>query len=149
MKSLMNGLLPALFLFSSAATAERPAPLVIQPDQIQWTLNEKSGVSSANLIGNRQAEGRFVQRLAFPASFRAPMHTHDGALSATVLSGELRLKFGANGKDVVLPAGSFVLIPPGVPHEEFATVNTELDVHGIGPIQTIAYPGPQSVEKAR
>jgi len=78
-----------------------------------------------------------VARLKFPDGYALEAHRHDNRELVTVLSGTYRLGFGSKpdrSKTVAFPAGSYVVIPAGVPHYAFMDGPTVLQVSGDGPM---------------
>lgn len=114
------------------------------PATLKWTTDAKTGVARADLIGDRTQPGPFVQRVRLPAGFRAAPHTHSVRLESTVIAGEVRFRFAGDPREVVLPAGSFVTVPPGLVHEEWTESSAEFEVRGVGPVVTI--PAPAAVK---
>lgn len=112
-------------------------PTVLAPDQLSWSVDQKTGLARADLLGGRDKPGLFVQRMKMPAGFRAPRHTHDGPLNGTVLSGALHMRFGTESEARIILPGGFLEIPAGLEHEEWTEGPTEIEVRGIGPQKTI------------
>lgn len=129
----------ALGLAGCAAAAE---PRALQPGQIPWQTDAQTGIARAPLLGARTEPGPFVQRVRLPPKFRAGLHRHDADLSATVLAGTIHFRFG-EGPEQVMPAGSFIFVPAGLPHDEWAgEAGAEFEVRGIGPQSTEKLPPP-------
>ena len=109
------------------------------PDQLKWvnmpTLRE--GAKVAIIEGDLQNPGPFTFHLKLPAGFVIPPHHHPWTEHSTVISGTLNMGFGetvdrTNPKP--LPAGSVIIIQPGVNHYSWASEETIVQVHGIGPL---------------
>ena len=63
-------------------------------------------------------------------------HTHPKTEHMTVISGTFNLGIGQKfdtTKGTAMPAGSFVVIQPGVPHYGWGAEETVLQIHGMGP----------------
>ncbi|MDP3857569.1 MAG: cupin domain-containing protein [Stagnimonas sp.] len=138
-QSLLRLLLLVTPLISAAGQ-----PRALAPDQLNWQTDPKTGVSRANLLGARNESGPFVQRVRLPPNFHPGLHRHDGDLNATVLSGRIHFRF-ADGPAQSLPAGSYLFIPAGLPHEEWADEQgAEFEARGMGPQSTELLPATKS-----
>jgi quercetin dioxygenase-like cupin family protein len=110
-----------------------------QPSDIKWIDGPASlpkGAKVALLEGNPTQEGPFTMRLQLPDGFKIPPHSHPAVEHVTVISGTFNLGMGekfdtSSGR--ALSAGSFAFMPPGMKHFAWATGETVLQVHGIGP----------------
>ena len=95
---------------------------LLAPDEMRWAKGPPTlppGVTVAVLEGNPREAGAFTMRLTFPAGTRVEPHFHAGVEHATVLSG--RVAWGIGETCAVdslrrMPAGSFIVIPAGLPH---------------------------------
>lgn len=129
------GLTLAVTLASAAS-----GPTIITPDQMKWsTSGMPSGVSWTTTGGNPDGTGMYVQRVKFNAGSSFPPHTHGKTEMVTVLSGTLWAGIGTKfdkSKMKALPAGSFVVMPAGVPHYVMVKEPTVIEVSGIGPSTT-------------
>jgi len=109
------------------------------PSEIVWKdgpASLPSGVKMALLQGSPEAAGPFVMRLKMPKDGRVPAHTHPGTEQVTIISGTVHMGMGKRpdaDKVKTLPAGSFVIIPAGVPHFVWAEEETVVQIHGVGP----------------
>jgi len=130
----------ALLLLAAPLGVLAAQPRALAPDQLNWQTDPKTGVSRADLLGTRNESGEFVQRVRLPPNFHPGLHRHDGDLNATVLSGSIHFRF-ADGPARQLPAGSYLFIPAGLPHEEWADQQgAEFEARGIGPQSTELLP---------
>jgi quercetin dioxygenase-like cupin family protein len=108
------------------------------PD-IKWADGPASlpaGAKVAMLEGNPAQEGPFTMRLRLPDGFTIQPHWHPAVEHVTVISGTFNLGMGEKfdrSKGRALPAGSFAFMPPGMRHYAWATGETVLQVHGMGP----------------
>ena len=78
-------------------------------------------------------------RLSFPAGTRVDPHFHPGIEHGTILSGTVHIAIGSTfaTEDLRrLPAGSFFVIPAGLPHFGMIEEDTVIQAHGVGPWQT-------------
>jgi quercetin dioxygenase-like cupin family protein len=125
------------------ATSSQSQMTLFTPDTIEWMPGSNHlpvGSKIAVLEGDPNKEGPFTIRVKFPANYMNAPHTHPKAEHMTVISGSFNLGVGqkfdsTNGKE--MPAGSFVLIPAGVPHYGWGTEETVLQIHGMGPREKI------------
>jgi hypothetical protein len=90
----------------------------------------------ALIEGGPNKPGPFTFRLKFPANYRIPAHRHPRKTTVTVISGTFHMGHGdkldtANGK--VLPAGSIFEMPATLHHFGWASEETIIQHHGIGP----------------
>ncbi|HEV2523830.1 MAG TPA: cupin domain-containing protein [Gammaproteobacteria bacterium] len=124
-------------------TASLPQTTVLTPDKIQWMPGSNLlpvGSKVAMLEGDPAKDGPFTMRVKFPANYMNAPHVHSKVEHMTVISGTFNLgigqKFDAT-KGTAMPAGSFVVIQPGVPHYGWGVEETVLQIHGIGPREKV------------
>ena len=145
MKQLMCSI-AALSLGIAASLGAGGAPqaaeehhTVVPADAVKWGPAPPSlppGAQAAVLLGSPAKEGPFVLRLKFPADFAVPPHRHSKDEFVTVMAGGLRIGTGENLDRMaakLLPAGSFVHLPAGMPHYAIANGETIVQINGIGP----------------
>lgn len=109
------------------------------PGDLKWADGPPSLPSGAKFTiieGNPKEPGPFTMRLTFPADYKIPPHSHPGVEHVTVISGIFHIGMGdkldpAKGK--ALSAGSFALMPEGTNHFAWASEETVVQLHGIGP----------------
>src|SRR5689334_2070034 len=95
--------------------------VVITPEQVRWFTPSyyKDGRQRAQLLRDSGRGGAWVDRVKMPAGARVLAHTHPHDEQVTVIAGAWWLgtgeKFDAD-RLVGYPAGSFVVVPAGVPH---------------------------------
>ena len=96
-----------------------------------------AGVEQATLWGDpTKAGSQYAVRYKFEDGVKFPPHTHPLSEQVTVLSGVFLVGVGKtvdHSKLVALPAGSYVLVPAGLPHYAMAKGETIVEVHGLGP----------------
>jgi quercetin dioxygenase-like cupin family protein len=115
---------------------------MLAPDEMRWTTGPSTlpaGVTVAVLEGDPRQAGAFTMRLTFRAGTLVDPHFHAGVEHATVLSGTVSFGLGeafAAAQLRRMPAGSFILIPAGVPHYGIVEEETVIQAHGMGPWQT-------------
>ncbi len=91
------------------------------PEQVRWftTPYYKDGRQRAQLYGDSSRGGAWVDRAKIPAGMSVSAHTHPHDELVTVIEGTWYLGEGEVFDQAKLrpyPAGSFVVIPAGVPH---------------------------------
>lgn len=123
----------------STVSAQSKKNILITPDQLKWsdmpTLHE--GAKVALIEGDLYKPGPFTFHLKLPAGFVIPPHQHPWTEHSTVISGTLNMGFGENvnrSNTKPLPAGSVIIIQPNVNHYSWASEETIVQVHGIGPL---------------
>lgn len=93
----------------------------VTPDQVRWFTPSyyTDGRQRAQLLGDSGREGAWVDRVRIPDGMRLRAHTHPHDELATVILGTWYVGAGSRfdpAKLKAYPAGSFVMIPAGVPH---------------------------------
>lgn len=127
---------------------ERKKEIVgVTPDKVRWFTPPyyHDGRQRAQLFGDSSAGGAWIDRVKIPGGARVPAHTHPQDELVTVIEGTWYLGEGARFDAAKLrsyPAGSFIVIPAGVPHFVAAKEGTVVvQLSGSGKFQT------DSVEK--
>lgn len=133
---------------ATAAQGERQAQqqaqqavkhVVVTPNQIRWQAAPAvlpQGAQIAVLEGDPSKAGPFTVRLKAPAGYRIAPHSHPGIEHVTVISGTFNIGMGDTldtSKGQALPAGSFIVLPPGMHHYAWATSDAVVQLHGVGP----------------
>ena len=93
----------------------------LTPKQVQWFTPSyyQDGRQRAQLLGDSSHGGAWVDRVKIPGGGRVRAHTHPHDEVVTVIEGTWYLGEGEKFDPAKLkgyPAGSFVVIPAGVPH---------------------------------
>lgn len=93
----------------------------LTPTQVRWFTPTyyKDGRQRAQLLGDSSKGGTWVDRVKIPAGKRVLAHTHPQDELVTVIEGTWYLGAGEKFDAAKLkgyPAGSFIVIPAGVPH---------------------------------
>lgn len=122
-----------------AATAENHVTLN-QPE-MQWGDAPPSlpaGAKVAVLQGDPGKKGVYTLRLMVPDGYRIAPHTHPTTENVTVISGAMNFGMGGTfdesaGKKI--EAGGFASMPAKMKHFAWATGETIVQVHGMGPFQ--------------
>ena len=93
----------------------------LTPDQVQWYTPSyySDGRQRAQLYGDSNGDSEWVNRVKIPGGGKVLAHTHPHDELVTVIEGTWYVgegnKFDA-AKLKGYPAGSFIVIPAGVPH---------------------------------
>src|SRR5262245_704670 len=121
---LVAATLMAAAALSSAVTRaaqSRKAIVGLTPEQVRWFTPPyyQDGRQRAQLLGDSSHDGAWVDRVKIPAGARVLAHTHPQDEQVTVIEGTWYLGEGEKfdvAKLKPYPAGSFIVIPAGVPH---------------------------------
>jgi quercetin dioxygenase-like cupin family protein len=133
----------ALLVAAPQAQAAEGHHTTVSGDAIQWGTAPPSlppGAQAAVLLGSPAKEGPFVLRLKFPAGFIVPPHRHSKNEFVTVISGRFTATHGEKVDRAalkLLPPGSFIHLPAGMPHYAFAEVESVVQINGTGPFDVI------------
>ncbi len=109
------------------------------PQEMTWTAGPPSlppGAQVVMLEGNPAKAEPLTMRLKFPAGYKIPPHTHPAIEHVTVLSGTFHMAAGEKfdeSKGKRLPAGSFAVMPVQAPHYAWASEETVIQLHSVGP----------------
>jgi len=112
------------------------------PDQVQWFTPSyyTDGRQRAQLMGDSGKPGPFVDRVKIPSGGRVRAHTHPDSEVDTVIEGTWYVGMGDRFDPAKLkpyPAGSFLVIPAGVPHFVAAPEGQVIvQISGDGPFRT-------------
>lgn len=125
-KALLAGaavvmLLAAMTLTMTRADTTRKEIVGVTPEQVRWFTPSyyKDGRQRAQLLGDSSQGGAWIDRVKIPGGMRVLAHTHPSDELVTVIEGTWYLGEGERFDPAKLkgyPAGSFVVIPAGVPH---------------------------------
>ena len=107
----------------STSLADRDKKVIVgfTPGEVRWVTPPyyKDGRQRAQLFGDSSQDGAWVDRVKIPSGSCVLAHTHPQDELVTVIEGIWYLGEGAKFDSAKLrgyPAGSFVVIPAGVPH---------------------------------
>jgi uncharacterized RmlC-like cupin family protein len=117
----------ALSLLTAVASAmtwagqDKKEIVGLTPEQVRWFTPSyyKDGRQRAQMYGDSSRGGAWVDRVKIPADMRVRAHTHPHDELVTVIEGTWYLGEGERFDPAKLrgyPAGSFIVIPAGVPH---------------------------------
>jgi hypothetical protein len=109
-----------LLYFAGPGLAPAEGLRGLTSEQIQWTQRRQSpDVFYAGIYGDPAKAGPYAFRVRAQAGHSLPPHTHPDERTVTVLSGIYWSGVGEvfdESRLEAFPAGSFYVIPAGVPH---------------------------------
>ena len=111
----------ALGAISGAPAESKKQVTALAPQDIRWftPVYYSDGRQRAHLRGDSSQGGDWIDRVRIPGRSRVPAHTHPDDEIVTVIEGTWYLGMGEKFDETKLkayPAGSFIVIPAGVPH---------------------------------
>jgi len=120
MKMLMFAVLVSAAIGTLTDTKKKEI-IAFTPLQVPWFTPSyySDGRQRAQLLGDSSQGGAWVDRVKIPANRRVLAHTHPQDELITVIEGTWYLSEGTKFNSTNLkgyPAGSFIVIPAGVPH---------------------------------
>ncbi len=123
---------------SVPSSPPRPQQVLLAPDEIRWVDGPPvlPGAKMAVIEGEPKTPGPFTMRIKAPANSKLPPHWHPAIEHVTVIAGTFHVGMGEQFEPAqakALPVGSFMVMPPKVPHFVFFKEETVIQVHGIGP----------------
>jgi len=127
---------------TSLAETTKKEIVGLTPDKVRWFTPAyyKDGRQRAQLFGNSSKGGAWIDRAKIPADARVLAHTHPQDELVTVIEGTWYLGEGAKFDSAKLreyPAGSFIVIPAGIPHFVAAKKGSVVvQLSGVGRFQT-------------
>lgn len=107
---------------AGAQAGQKPTTIVgVTPGQVRWFTPPyyTDGRRRAHLFGDSDGDGAWIDRVSIPGGRRVLAHTHPRDELVTVIQGTWYLGAGERFDPAKLkgyPAGSFIVIPAGVPH---------------------------------
>jgi len=132
-------MLAVVLLLCTGVPAGRAADIVaLTPADVQWTQRRASpDVFYAAIYAEPGRAGAYAFRVRAQAGHSLPPHTHPDERTITVLRGTYWAGVGEvfdRDKLVAYPAGSFYVIPAGLPHYS-AVLEGEVEFQeaGVGP----------------
>jgi len=134
--ALLVGAVPFSAIAQEAVTS--------QGDDVKWGPASpalQKGAQGAVLVGDPGKEGLYVVRVKFPAGYKVAPHSHPNDENVTVISGMFHFGVGDKfdeTKATALKPGGFALAPKGVKHFAWASQDTVIQLHGMGP-QNLIY----------
>ncbi len=156
---LVSGLAPAQSTKhsrgKSRAAAKKPDHGLFKPDDTKWVDAPKAlppGAKLAVLEGDPTKPGIYTMRLSVPDGYKLPPHYHTQWEHVTVISGQFNLGMGSKfdrSKGSAMPAGTFGFLAPHMKHFAWATGDSVIQLHGIGPWEIIYVNPKDDPRKAR
>lgn len=119
--TLAVGLALALPATRGEPAEPRRQVTAVAPKDIRWSTPAyyTDGRQRAHLLGDSSKGGEWIDRVRIPGDSKVLPHTHPHDEVVTVIEGTWYLGIGEAFDETKLaahPAGSFILIPAGVPH---------------------------------
>jgi uncharacterized RmlC-like cupin family protein len=113
--------LATVTLTTTRADQNKKEIAALTPEQVRWFTPSyyKDGRQRAQLFGDSNQGGAWIDRAKIPAGGRVLAHTHPYDELVTVIEGTWYLAEGERFDPAKLkgyPAGSYIVIPAGVPH---------------------------------
>jgi quercetin dioxygenase-like cupin family protein len=113
--------LAAVMSATAGAGQSRREVVGLTPEQVRWFTPSyyKDGRQRAQLYGDSGQGGAWIDRVKIPGGGRVLAHTHPHDELVTVIEGTWYLGEGSRFEQSKLkgyPAGSFIVVPAGVPH---------------------------------
>ncbi len=121
MKRLMLAVLLLAAITLMVAETNKKEIVAVTPLQVRWFTPSyyTDGRQRAHLLGDSSQGGAWIDRAKIPAGKHVRAHTHPQDEPVTVIEGTWYLGQGERFDPAKLkgyPAGSFIVIPAGVPH---------------------------------
>ena len=128
---------------TSSAEGDKKGIIGITPKEVRWFTPPyyNDGRQRAHLFGDSsEGSATWIDRVKIPGGARVLAHTHPQDEPVTVIEGTWYLGEGEKFDSAKLkgyPAGSFILVPAGVPHFVAAKEGTVIiQLNGAGKFQT-------------
>ena len=127
---------------TSLAERSKKEIVGITADEVRWFTPPyyNDGRQRAQLFGDSSQDGTWIDRVKIPGGARVLAHTHPHDELVTVIEGTWYLGEGAkfdSAKLKAYPAGSFIVIPAGIPHFVATKEGTVvIQLSGIAKFQT-------------
>jgi len=108
-------------LWLSSLFSQNKEIIALTPTQVHWFTPSyyTDGRQRAQLYGDSNGDGPWIDRVKIPGGGRVLAHTHPHDELVTVIEGTWYLGEGKKFDTAKLkadPAGSFIIIPAGIPH---------------------------------
>lgn len=144
MKKVQFAISCVIFMFTVlgasavVANAGTNGHIAMTPSDLKWVdvPSLPPGAKMAVIEGPLNQAVPFTFRLKVPAGYIIPPHTHPVVERVTVISGAFKLGFGDTfdpAKTKTFPAGSVIIMPPGMKMFAFVQEETVVQLHGTGP----------------
>ena len=120
---LVGSMIAATAVVSAMAWSKQNKKEIVglRPGEVKWFTppDYNDGRQRAQLLGDSTQGGTWIDRVKIPSGGRVRAHTHPHDELVTVIEGTWYLGEGERFDAAKLngyPAGSFIVIPAGVPH---------------------------------
>lgn len=120
---LAGQILVATAVFSVMAWSNQNKKEIVglKPEEVKWFTPPyyNDGRQRAQLLGDSTQGGTWIDRVKIPSGGRVRAHTHPQDELVTVIEGTWYIGEGEKfdtAKLKAYPAGSFIIIPAGLPH---------------------------------
>ena len=139
---LFLGGVAALGLATDARPTDEARFVRLTPEQIHWQdMPDAYGGQVANIAGDPNGHGLYVQRVRFPPHVMDRPHWHPGDRYVTVIKGTWYTGTGATfdpARSVPLKPGSYMFHPARALHWDGSNSDEEVVVQivGLGPVET-------------
>jgi quercetin dioxygenase-like cupin family protein len=115
-----------------------PDHLMVAPSELKWTSMPSlpCGTQLAVIEGPMNEAKPFIFRLKIPADCKIPPHWHPAIEHVTVISGTLNMGTGDvhdASKTTPMKTGSVTIMQPNIHHFGWASEETIVQIHGVGP----------------
>ena len=140
--AIVATIIMAIAWATSLAEHRKKEIVGLTADEVRWFTpsSYNDGRQRAQLFGDSNHGGTWIDRVKIPAGVRVLAHTHSCDELVTVIQGTWYLGEGARFDPAKLkgyPAGSFVVISAGIPHFVAAKEGSVVvQISGIGKFQT-------------
>jgi len=126
---------------TSLAERSKKEIVGLTANEVRWFTPPyyNDGRQRAHLFGDSSQGGTWIDRVKIPGSARVLAHTHPQDELVTVIDGTWYLGEGAKFESAKLkgyPAGSFIVIPAGIPHFVATKGTAVVQLNGVGKFQT-------------
>lgn len=125
-------------------TGTKPADHgLFTPGDVKWEDAPNAlpaGAKLAVLEGDPSKEDLYTMRLEMPDGYQIPAHWHLRIEHVTVISGTFNLGMGEKfdkSAGRAMPAGTFGFLAPQMRHFAWATGETVIQLHGMGPWEIV------------
>ncbi len=137
MKKTSLSLLISLSILSANVNADNNIHLFKADANLKWMDMPNTAGRYAILAGDPKKEDLFVVRVKFPPNYSIRIHHHDHGEYDTIISGSCYIAKGKIFKKengLLATAGTFVAIPPHVPHFGWTgPTGAIIQISGMGP----------------
>lgn len=128
-KMFVSGMMTLVFVSVSALAKQEAKPMkLFTPGEVEWKLDEKSGMSTSTQWGNPKT-GPSAGLIKFPKGWAAPLHHHNAEHVFATVSGTFILT-DEKGNETRLPVGSTGTVPAKTKHSTKCAEDTDCVIFG-------------------